>query len=346
MTAQQRVSIVIPVYNEQDTLPELFARLQAVVTDQSEYDWELLFVNDGSLDASGGILSRRASEMQASDTLGVSVIHLSRNFGHQVAISAGIDLAQGDAVIVMDGDLQDPPEVIPDMLAQWREGYHVVYATRRARPGDTPFKRASASLFYRLLSRLAAIEIPLDTGDFRLMSREVVNALSVMRERNRFIRGLVSWIGYPQTAVYYSRERRRHGETKFSLWQMARFAIDGIVSFSTVPLQWITTLGFAISVMSFAASLWVLYLRFFQPELVVLGWSSTLLGILLLGGIQLVCVGMVGEYVGRIYDEVRRRPLYLIEKIEGKSSSVSFSSKYPCNKEVVLYEQQRHPHTR
>ncbi|MBK8190211.1 MAG: glycosyltransferase family 2 protein [Vampirovibrionales bacterium] len=302
---------MIPLYNERDTLPELTRRLDRVIAKTPQYAWQVLLVNDGSADGSDLLLGRLATRYPW-----LTALHLSRNFGHQIAISAGIDHARGDAVIVMDGDLQDPPELLPQMLAQWEDGYDVVYATRRRREGETPFKRATAKVFYRLMRRLSDIDIPLDTGDFRLMSRPVTDAFCAMREKNRFVRGMVSWVGFRQTALYYERDPRFTGETKYTLLKMMRFALDGLLSFSKAPLQWIMSLGFAMSLASFAAVAYVLYVTLIAGHGVP-GWGSLMAGVLLIGGIQLICLGMIGEYVGRIFDEVRHRPLYLIGRVEG-----------------------------
>lgn len=307
------VSLVVPIYNEAGILPELTRRIEAVISQTPGYAWEVIYVNDGSSDGSSDQLTLLANR---HDWL--TVLHFSRNFGHQIAISAGIDYAGGDAVILMDGDLQDPPELVPDMLRLWEDGFDVVYATRKHREGESWFKKTTASMYYRFLSSLADIYIPLDTGDFRLMSRPVVSALSAMKEKNRFIRGMVSWVGFRQTPIYYERDKRFGGETKYTLLKMTRFAMDGLMSFSKVPLQWITTLGFIISMASFIGILAVLYLKLATDIPVEAGWSSIMIGILMLGGIQLICIGMIGDYVGRIFDEVRGRPLYLIRQIDSR----------------------------
>ena len=333
------VSVVIPIYNEYDTLLELTLRLCDVFANHPGTAWEVIYVNDGSRDGSDRLLSQITQQHPQ-----FTALHLSRNFGHQVAISAGIDYAQGDAVIVMDGDLQDPPELLPQMVAEWQDGYDVVYATRKHREGETPFKLTTAKLFYRMLKKMSDIDIPLDTGDFRLMSRPVVNAFLLMREKNRFIRGMVSWVGFSQTAVYYERDARHHGETKFTFLKMLRFAIDGLLSFSKIPLQWISTLGFIISGISFLAILGVLYATLIM-QITLPGWSSLMMGILMLGGIQLICMGMIGEYVARIFDEVRNRPLYFIGKIDSqhypmRSSLLpnGYQSVKPPIREMILYD--------
>ena len=305
------LSLVIPIYNEFEILGELAQRLDTLVANQPGYRWEVILVNDGSRDGSSGLLTTLATRYSW-----LTAIHFSRNFGHQAAISAGLDHASGDAVVILDGDLQDPPELIPEMAALWQQdGFDVVYATRNSREGETWFKRLTAKAFYRLLGRLSDTEIPMDTGDFRLMSRPVVDALLSMPERNRFLRGMVSWVGFKQTAFHYERAARTQGETKFSFLKMLRFATDGLISFSKVPLQWITTAGFVISGISFLGVLVVLYQTLFA-HITLPGWSSLMIGILMIGGIQLICLGMIGEYVGRIFDEVRQRPMYCIQRID------------------------------
>jgi dolichol-phosphate mannosyltransferase len=307
----KQISLVVPLYNEAAVLEELTRRIAGMIEAHAGYQWQVVYVNDGSTDASEPLLAQLAARHGW-----LSVLHLSRNFGHQVAISAGLDHAAGDAVILMDGDLQDPPELIGELLSQWEAGYDVVYATRRRREGESVFKRWSASIYYRFLRMLTDVPIPLDTGDFRLLSRPVADAVRRMPERNRFVRGMVSWAGYRQTAVHYERDRRYGGTTKYSLLRMIRFAMDGLMSFSKVPLQWITTFGFLISGVSFIGVLIVLYKKYIANVYIEPGWPSVMLSILMLGGIQLICMGMIGEYVGRIFDEVRNRPLYLIRRVD------------------------------
>jgi len=243
----------------------------------------------------------------------VRVVDLSRNFGHQIAITAGMDYARGQAIVIIDADLQDPPEVIAKLVARWREGYQVVYAVREHRMGETIFKKLTAAAFYRLIRRITNVDIPVDTGDFRLMDRAVVDSLKRIREKHRFVRGLVSWVGFRQTGVEYVRQERFAGETKYPLRKMLKFAFDGITSFSFMPLQMATYLGFGVSAMAFLAICWVLVeaLVFHQT---VPGWSSLMVAVLFLGGIQLLTIGLIGEYVGRIYDEVKQRPLYLVRE--------------------------------
>jgi dolichol-phosphate mannosyltransferase len=273
--------------------------------------YEILMVNDGSTDASLAIIK----ELCARDAR-VRLVDLTRNFGHQIAITAGLDHGSGDAVVIMDADLQDPPEVIPQLIAEWRAGSDVVYAVRARRPGESVFKRATAALFYRLLRRLTSTNIPLDAGDFRLVSRRAADALRQVRERNRFVRGLVSWIGFRQSSVTFTRDVRYAGETKYPFRKMAAFAMDGIVSFSFVPLQLAMYLGLAVSASSFLYIGYAVYLKLFTDR-VVHGWASMIVAVLFVGGVQLVSIGIIGEYIGRIYEEVKQRPLYLVNQLTG-----------------------------
>ena len=303
------ISIVAPVYNEEEVLHELYRRV-SVVMDNTEDSWELVLVNDGSRDRSAEVIG----ELHEQDER-VRGISFSRNFGFQIAATAGIDHAQGDAVILTDADLQDPPEVYPKMIAKWREGFDVVYGVRLSREGETWFKLVTAKVFYRLIYRITNINIPLDTGDFRLMDRRVVTAIRRMRERNRFLRGMVPWVGYRQTGVEYERDARFAGESKFSsVSQMLPFAIDAITSFSYFPLRMATYFGFIVAGLSALLILVVVLLRLFGPEAPLLGQATTLIAVLFLGGVQLISLGVLGEYLGRIYDEVKERPLYLVDK--------------------------------
>ena len=304
-----KISIVVPLFNEAGNILALAERLRRVIEHNPEFQWEVIFVNDGSTDRSDWLLSGLASKYRW-----LTVIDLSRNFGHQNAITAGMDHSSGDAVIVMDGDLQDPPELIPKMIASWQEGHDVVYATRTTRHGETLFKKFTAAAFYRLLRKLTDTPIPVDTGDFRLISRPVMDALQQMPERNRFVRGMVSWTGFSQTSLPYERDQRLHGRTKFSLFKMLRFAGNGILSFSKVPLDLIISFGLLLSLGSFIGILFVLYETFVLKS-TVRGWGSMMVAVLFMGGIQLICIGMVGEYVGRIFDEVRKRPSYIVRRI-------------------------------
>jgi dolichol-phosphate mannosyltransferase len=270
-------------------------------------DTEVVFVDDGSKDASLEML-----RALAEDEPRYGIVSFSRNFGHQVAITAGLDFARGEAVVVMDADLQDPPEVVTEMLDRWRDGYDVVYARRSKRAGESLFKRASAAIFYRLFARMIPIEVPLDTGDFRLMSRNVVLALRALKESHRFVRGMVAWVGFKQTAVVYDRPERFAGETKYPLRKMVRFAIDGITSFSVLPLRFSTYLGMISSFGAFALVVWAVVGKLMGVT--VPGWATTVGLVSLLGGIQLLMIGILGEYVGRIYEQVKQRPLYVMRE--------------------------------
>lgn len=303
------LSIVAPVYDEEILLPEFYRRVVAAI-EPLGVSFEIVLVNDGSHDRSGEIMD----ELHAQDKR-VKVIHFSRNFGHQIAITAGTDHAFGQAVAVIDSDLQDPPEVIVDMYHQWRAGYQLIYGIRSEREGETAFKRATASAFYRLIRRITNINIPLDTGDFRLMDQQVVTTLRGMREHHRFMRGLSVWVGYKQTGVSYRRDARKAGVTKYPLRKMLRFALDAITSFSYLPLQLATYSGFVIAGLSVVAILIAIILRVTGNA--IAGQATTLVSVLFLGGIQLIFLGIMGEYLGRIYDEVKRRPLYIVATRRG-----------------------------
>jgi len=304
------LSLVLPVYNEEAIIPELDRRLRAFlagVGSEVGDAWEVIFVNDGSKDRSLSLLK----ELAAAEPR-YKVLSLSRNFGHQMAITAGLDRANGDAVVVMDADLQDPPEVVSQMIARWREGFDVVFGVRSRRHGETAFKRLSASVYYRLLrAMLGGASIPVDAGDFRLMSRPVVLTLRALREQHRFVRGLVSWVGFRQTAVPYERPARFAGETKWPLRKMLHFAVDGITSFSTVPLRMATWLGLLAGLVAMGGVGWALYSKFFGG--VVRGWTTIMILVGLGSSAQLLMTGILGEYVGRIYEEVKRRPLYVVD---------------------------------
>jgi dolichol-phosphate mannosyltransferase len=305
-----RVSVVVPLYNEEGSVCELLRRIDGVMRTLEGLDgYEIVAVNDGSSD---GTLALLRAQRTAHPEL--VILSLSRNFGHQVAATAGIDHAKGDAVILMDGDLQDPPELIGEFVAKWREGYDVVYATRRHRKGESAFKLFTARAFYRVTKMLTKISIPVDTGDFRLMSRRVVDALGQTRERHRFLRGLVSWVGFRQVGIIYDRDPRFAGNTKYPFSKMLRFAIDGITSFSEAPLRFATYFGFTVSFFAFAYA--AIVLAFKLLDLNNPGYTSMMVAILFLGGVQLIGIGILGEYVGRIYDEIKARPLYLISSIE------------------------------
>jgi polyisoprenyl-phosphate glycosyltransferase len=301
-----RISIVLPVYNERDVLAELHDRLTKVLTQITDR-YEIVLVNDGSTDGSW----ERVLELANGDRH-VKALSLSRNFGHQVAITAGLDAASGDAVVVMDSDLQDPPAVIPLFYQKFLDGYDVVYGQRRRRDGETWLKKATATLFYRVIRGLTSLDVPPDTGDFRLMSRRVVDDLARFQERHRFIRGLVTWIGYNQTAVLYDRDRRYGGATKFSIGRMLAFAFDGITSLSIRPLRLASHLGLLLSVTSIGAMVVVMIYRLAGGAGLIQGWTSLIAAMLFLGGVQLLALGVMGEYIGRIHDEVKQRPAYLV----------------------------------
>ena len=301
------LSVVVPCFNEEEVIGETIRRLQAFCDSLVNLRVELIFVDDGSHDRTRQLLR----DFAAADDR-VRVIGFARNFGHQIAVTAGIEAASGDAVVLIDADLQDPPEVVHQMIAKWREGYDVVYGTRTERPGESAFKLATARAFYRLLNRLSDVPIPLDTGDFRLMSRPVVETLKAMPERDRFVRGMVSWVGFRQIALPYRRAERFAGESKYPLRKMLRFATDGILSFSIKPLQMSITMGLLAAVLAMTGIAYALYLRIFTSVWVE-GWTALMIAVLFLGGVQLICVGILGEYIGRIYNEVKRRPLYVVQ---------------------------------
>ena len=302
------ISIVVPCFNEQEVLRSTNGRL-LMVLEQLSLRFEILYVDDGSTDATPEILR----ELQALDER-IRVIRFSRNFGHQMAITAGLEHAAGDAVAIIDADLQDPPEVLADFVAKWIEGFQVVYGVRTERDGETAFKLWTAKIFYRTMGNLSDTEIPLDAGDFRLMDRRVVDALLAMPERDRFVRGMVSWLGFSQAAVPYHRAVRAAGVTKFSFFKMVKFAADGIVSFSILPLRLATWVGFAASGIALVGVLITVVERLMGVEGLVKGWASVLVAILFIGGVQLICMGIIGEYVGRIYGESKRRPLYVVRE--------------------------------
>jgi glycosyltransferase involved in cell wall biosynthesis len=296
------VSVVAPMHDETGTVGAFHERVGRAL---EGHEWELVIVDDGSRDGTGEALARLA----ASDER-VRLITLSRSFGHQAALTAGLEHARGDVIVMMDGDLQDPPEVIPQMLARWRDGAEIVYAVREQREGETPFKLVTARWFYKLFNRLTEVDLTPDSGDFRLMDRRALDALLSMSERNRFLRGMSVWVGFTQTAVPFTREARSSGRTKYTLSRMLRFAFDAITSFSNRPLQLATLLGFTCSLIAFLCVPLTIVARY--ADIYERGVPTTIVIVLLLGGIQLITVGIIGEYVGRIYDEVKRRPLYVV----------------------------------
>ena len=309
-------SLVIPVFNEVKGLPALFERVRGVA-DQIARDGstlEVILVNDGSSDG-----TTEALDALPTRDSRFKILHLSRNFGHQVAITAGLEWAKGETVTVMDADLQDPPELVCELIAKWSEGFEVVYAVRRSREGETAFKLATAKIFYHIMRRITHVDIPLDTGDFRLMDRKAVDAFVRLPERHRFVRGLVSWVGFRQTGVAYDRASRAHGETHYPFRKMFKLALDGVTSFSMLPLQIATYVGVLSAVLAMVGIAWALYLKFFT-ERTVQGWTSLIIVVLFVGGAQLLALGVIGEYLGRTYDETRRRPLYFVGRANGFDS--------------------------
>lgn len=305
--AKPRISIVAPVFNELESLQEFYRRVRKSL-ETTEESWELILVDDGSTDGSGALLSELAGQDNH-----VRPVIFARNFGHQLAVTAGLDYARGSAVIIMDADLQDPPEVIPDMLEKWREGYEVVFAIREEREGESWFKLATASLFYRLIYRITDVDIPMDTGDFRLLDRKVVDVLSKMRERHRFLRGMSVWVGFKQTGVKYRRAARFAGATKYPFRKMFKFAWDAVTSFSYLPLQIAMYLGFISAGVSILAIPVVAIMRLAGSQ-AFFGQATTLIAVLFLGGVQLISLGILGEYIGRLYDEAKGRPLYIVRE--------------------------------
>ena len=313
------LSVVVPCYNEEAVIAETLQRLFAFSRDVHQLEIEFIFVDDGSSDA-----TRRILKQHALHDPRIRVIGFARNFGHQIAVTAGIDAARGDAVVLIDADLQDPPEAIHGMIEKWRAGYDVVYGTRTDRPGESAFKLVTARAFYRLLNRLSDVPIPLDTGDFRLMSRPVVETLKAMPERDRFVRGMVSWAGFKQIALPYQRAKRFAGDSKYPLSKMLRFACDGIMSFSAKPLQLAMAVGMGTSLLALTGILYALFLRIFT-NIWVEGWTALMIAVLFLGGVQLICVGILGEYIGRIYKESKQRPLYVVQEYCGFTEEIAFS---------------------
>ncbi|MBB6731964.1 glycosyltransferase family 2 protein [Cohnella zeiphila] len=299
------LSVVVPMFNEEEVIEATYGRLKQALDPIGE-KYELVFVNDGSRDRTANIVR----ELGKADP-SVKMVDFSRNFGHQIAVTAGMDYSSGRVVVLIDADLQDPPELIPEMIAKWREGYDVVYGQRIARRGESFFKKMTAAAFYRLLRSMTSVNIPVDTGDFRLMDRKVCDALGRMREQSRFIRGMVSWAGFRQTSVEYVRDERFAGETKYPLRKMVRLSLDAITSFSTKPLKFAGVLGFLMSAAGFVYLLVVLYERLFTHH-TLQGWASMIVISLLFHGLTLTLLGVLGEYIGRTYEEAKRRPLYLV----------------------------------
>lgn len=308
MTMQELISIVIPMYFEEKVAEECYSRLTAVAK-ESIPKYELVFVNDGSRDKTLEILERLAKSDKH-----VKVISLSRNFGHQVAVTAGICKAKGDAIVVIDADLQDPPELIPKMIKLWKNGYDVVYARRKKRDGETWFKLATAKVFYRVLNKMTNVKIPMDTGDFRLIDRKVAEVFKNMPEKNRFVRGMMSWIGFKQIPIEYERNERFAGETKYPLHKMIKFALDGIFSFSSKPLKLVEYIGLWTVLIALGIFVYSVISKLTGMGNLVSGWTSIMTTVTFLGGVQLLSVGILGEYIARIYDESKGRPLFIIDR--------------------------------
>jgi polyisoprenyl-phosphate glycosyltransferase len=301
------ISIVVPMYFEEEVAQECYNRLKAVM-EENDINYEFIFVNDGSTDHTIEILK----EISKTD-IRAKVVNFARNFGHQTAVTAGIDYANGDAIVIIDADLQDPPEFIPVLLDKWREGYEIVYAKRKKRSGETWFKLITAKYFYRFLNYMSDIDIPKDTGDFRIIDRKVADVFKSMTERNRFVRGMFSWVGFSQTYIEYERDERFAGETKYPLKKMIKFASDGIIAFSTKPLRFVMTLGFISVLISLAVLCYTIIIKLVGQQ-VQAGWASIMVAITFFSGIQLLGVGIVGQYIARIYDESKNRPIYIVRE--------------------------------
>lgn len=308
------VSIIIPIYNEEATIPELYRRIDNTLK-ALKFDFEMIFINDGSKDSSLNLLEN----LRKKDDR-VKILSFSRNFGHQIAISAGIDYANGNAAIIMDGDLQDPPELIPKMLEKHKKGYEIVYAKRKTRQ-DTFFKKITASMFYQLINILSDTKIPQEVGDFRLMDRKALDSLKQLKEKSRFIRGLTSWIGFKHTIIEFERDKRFAGQTNYPLNKMIKLAIDSITGFSYKPLKIATYIGFGAAMIGFLGGVYAIILKILEPNSTVLGWTTIVIAIFFMGGIQLMILGIIGEYIGRIYTETQNRPLYIIDKEIGFNKS-------------------------
>ena len=310
MSKNYHISVIVPCYNEQDVISHTHKRLLKALNGVVD-DYEIIYISDGSTDKTNQLLD----DIYSNNEIHVKILKFSRNFGHQVAVTAGIDNAQGDAVILIDADLQDPPEIIPEMIEKWREGYEVVYCQRKKRKGESRFKLITAKWFYKVLSYLSDVDIPVNTGDFRLMDRKVVDVLKKMPEKDRFIRGMVAWVGFRQFALQYEREKRYAGESKYPFIKMVKFAVDGILSFSIKPLRISTLFGFVASFFSFIGVIYALTMWLIGSP--VLGWTLMFIAIMFFSGIQLISLGVIGEYIGRSYAESKNRPLYIIDEKRG-----------------------------
>lgn len=320
------LSIIVPAYNEQEVLPEFHQRVSGVARGLA-MSYEIIYVNDGSTDNTLVLLS----ELRATDSH-VAILDLSRNFGKEIALSAGLDYARGDAVVVIDADLQDPPELIPTLVKTWQEGYDVVYATRSDREGETLVKKATAHLFYRAIQGVSRFKIPEDTGDFRLLSRRAVDALKQFREQHRFMKGLFAWIGFAQKSVPYKRDPRFAGETKWNYWKLWNFALDGITSFSIAPLKVATYLGFTIAVLAFVYAIVIISKTILHGDPVP-GYPSLMVVVLFLGGVQLTALGIIGEYLGRMFNEAKRRPLYVAQGVSPSQYAAARAATHQCSRQ-------------
>lgn len=307
-----KIAVVVPVLNEEESVPILTDRLLRTLAFEPE-EFDIVFVDDGSTDGTVDWIRQQATRDQR-----IKLVRLSRRFGHQIAITAGLDFAEADAVVILDGDLQDPPEVIPQLLKKWREGYEVVYAVRANRRGDGWLKRALAAAFYRLFHRMTDVDVPRDAGDFRLLDRKPLDALRNIRELHRFVRGLTSWVGFRQTAVTYDRDPRYAGRTKYPMLKSARLAVDAVTSFSGAPLRWVVAIGVGVSFLGALEAARIIVSRVLTPENLEPGWASLTALVLLIGGLQLVCIGLVGQYVSRIFEEAKKRPLYFVRETVGE----------------------------
>ncbi len=306
---KKTISYIFPIYNEEGNIELLYKTICDLLGSNKRYNFDIIFINDGSKDKSLELLV----DLQKKDRR-ISIIDFSRNFGHQMAVTAGLDYASGDAVIIMDSDMQDPPKVSIELIKKWEEGYDVVYAQRRSRK-DTFFKKLTANIFYRTLQRLADIDIPRNTGDFRLIDRKVADEMKKFREHNRFLRGMVSFVGFKQTAVQFDRDERYAGETGYPLKKMVRFAADGIFSFSTIPLKLISSIGYWVAFLSFIGIIYAISMKVFFPEITIEGWTFIVIAMLFIGGVQMIMLGVLGSYIGRIYTESQNRPLYIVKAV-------------------------------
>jgi polyisoprenyl-phosphate glycosyltransferase len=325
------ISVVVPCYNEEEVLLHCHSRLTQVLASMEGTEYELVYVNDGSSDRTDEIL--RYLNQTSPQT---RVVMLSRNFGHQAAVTAGLTAAAGQCVVIIDADLQDPPEVILQMVDRWRQGYEVVYGIRETRAGESGFKLRSAQLFYRLINKLSDVHIPLDTGDFRLLDRRAADALLAMPERHRLLRGMASWIGFRQYGLKYAREARFAGSTKYPLRKMLNLALDGIFSFSTVPLRFVTTLGLLTAALAAAGILYSLAVRIFTSHWVA-GWATLILAVLFTGGVEMFCFGILGEYIGRIYTEIKQRPLFIVREMLELNGRAGELKRQPLSSEAEAF---------